>query len=349
MDFIQISIGIAISFILGIILIPILIKLSYKYNFLDLPGKHKRHKKPTPIIGGIGLFFVFWITFLILKFTYPETFFEINSSILYIFLGSLIILLVGLADDIVPLSAWVKLAAQISSAIVIYLGGLQVELVSSPWGSVDIGNFSIILTIIWVIMLTNSINLIDGLDGLASGVSLIGSVILLIISVLYGISYVSLILSGLIGFLIIFLYYNKYPARIFLGDSGSMQIGYYFAVFSLIFPMKSYALSALYIPLVVLAVPIIESVTSFFRRLISGKKIMVADRRHLFHYLTFLGFSSKQVLTIFYILAIIFGLFALGMFFWNRLILFGLLLFFMVVIFVLFFILLTKITSARKK
>ncbi len=349
MDFVQISIGIVISFILGLILIPILIRLSYRYNLLDLPGKHKRHKKPTPIIGGIGLFLVFWITFLILKFIYPETFVEIDSSILFIFFGSLIILLVGLADDIVPLAAWVKLAAQISSAIVIYLGGLQVELVSSPWGSIDIGNFSIVLTIIWVIMLTNSINLIDGLDGLAAGVSLIGSVILLAVSVLYGIISVSLILSGLIGFLVIFLYFNRYPARIFLGDSGSMQIGYYFAVFSLIFPMKSYALSALYIPLVVLAVPIIESTASFFRRLISGKKIMAADRRHLFHYLSFLGFSPKQILTIFYLLAIIFGLFALGMFFWNRLILFGLLLFFMVVIFVLFFILLTKITSTRKK
>jgi UDP-GlcNAc:undecaprenyl-phosphate GlcNAc-1-phosphate transferase len=328
--------------------IPALIKAGHRYGLLDQPGQHKRHKKPTPFLGGVALFAVSWIGILVFALIAPEFRSEFGSSLFYIFVGALIILLVGLSDDLSPLSAWVKLAAQVAAGLVLYLGGLNVELLSTPFGSIEIGGFSVLITVLWVVMLTNAINLIDGLDGLAAGVSLIAAVTLLIVGRLYEVGTVLIFIVVLIGFLIPFLYFNRYPARIFLGDSGSMQIGYYFAVFSLMFPFKSYTTAALYVPLLALGVPIVEVLSSFFRRLFSGKNIMKADRRHLFHYLALMGFSPRRIVLIFYLLAIGYGLFALAMFFWNRLIVFGFLVFFMVVIFAVFFILLTKIPFRKR-
>ncbi|MFQ5452826.1 MAG: MraY family glycosyltransferase [Candidatus Zixiibacteriota bacterium] len=319
-----------------------MITIGYKYSILDQPGLHKRHKKPTPILGGVALFLVFWLTVSICFLFFSNIFEELFGSILFIFLGGLIIFLVGVSDDLSPLSAKIKLTAQIAAGLVLYFGGLKIELISTPYGSIDTGIFSIAITVLWVVVLTNAINLIDGLDGLASGVSLIGAVTLFVIGLLYDVGPVLIFIIVMIGFLSLFLNYNHYPARIFLGDSGSMQIGYYFAVFSLMFPLKSYTATALYVPLLAMGVPLLEVSSSFLRRLVSGKNILRADRRHLFHYLSFLGFSPRQVVIIFEILAIIYGLFALAMFYWDRLIVFGFLIFFMVVIFVIFFILITK-------
>ena len=337
-----ILIGIVLSAVFSLFFIPLMIRVSHKYNIFDQPGKHKRHKKPTPFFGGVAMFIVTWLTVFILMAVQYEMFADFASSIVFILMGGLIILLVGLSDDLKPVSAWVKLLAQIGAGLVLYLGGLEINLLTTPFGSIDIGSFSIILTILWVVVLTNAINLIDGLDGLATGVSLIAAVTLLIIGQLYEVGAVLVFLMVLIGFLSVFLYYNSYPAKIFLGDSGSMQIGYYFAVFSLIFPVKSYTAAALYVPLLALGVPLLEVLSSFIRRLASGKNIMKADRRHLFHYLALLGLSPHRVVVVFYLLAIVYGAFALAMFFWNRVWVFGFLVFFMVVIFSIFYILVTK-------
>lgn len=348
MNWLQILFGIVTSAIFAVVFTILMIKAGRKFSLLDLPGKHKRHLEPTPILGGVALFISFWMTITIGHYVFADEFLSLSEQLPFIFSGSLIILLVGLADDLYPLSAWVKLLAQILAGFVLFNGGLGVELISSPEGSINLGPFSMLITIAWVVVLTNAINLIDGLDGLATGVSLIGAVVLLIVSMLYQESSVILFISSLIGFLIVFLKFNYHPAKIFLGDNGSTQIGYYFAVVSLIFPFKSYALSALYIPLLVLGLPILEAVSSIIRRLITGKNVMRADRRHLFHYLEMAGFHKKQVVIIFYFMAIIFGLFALAMFFWDRLIVFGYLVFFMVVIFSLFFILIVNIADKKR-
>ncbi len=341
---------IAVSMVLGAGFVPIIIRLGHRYGILDLPGKHKRHRQPTPLLGGVALFLTTWITIGIGYLLFFDLFEGLNDNVIYIFLGGLMILLVGLSDDLSPLSAWVKLAAQAAAGLLLYLGGLKVVYLSVPFQAMDIevGSFSIVITVLWVIVLTNAINLIDGLDGLASGVSLIGALTLTIIGQLYQVGAVLVFVLILIGFLSLFLYYNRHPARIFLGDSGSMQIGYYFAVFSLAIPLKSYTATALYVPLLALGVPLMEVLTSAVRRTIRGKSIMRADRRHLFHYLTLVGFSRRQVVVIFYVLAVIYGLFALAMFFWNRVLVFGSLVFFMVVIFGAFFILLTKFSERRR-
>ncbi len=242
---------------------------------------------------------------------------------------------------------WVKLLAQAAAGLTIYLGGLQVELLTTPWGSIEVGRWSAFISIGWVVVLTNAINLIDGLDGLASGVSLIGAITMAVIGQMYDVGASLIFLYAMIGFLVPFLYFNRYPARIFLGDSGSMQLGYYFAVVSLVFPLKSFTFAALYVPLLTLAVPVLETVSSILRRLLAGKNVMKADRRHLFHYLALAGLSYKQVILVFYSLAVIFGLFALAMFVWDRVLVFTLLVLFMVVILGLFLILIAKLSSGK--
>jgi UDP-GlcNAc:undecaprenyl-phosphate GlcNAc-1-phosphate transferase len=342
--------AIVISFVLGSLLIPVIIRLGHKYEILDLPGQHKRHQRPTPSLGGVALFITAWLTVGCGFLLFYDLYSGLLNTIVYIFLGSLIILLVGLSDDLKPLSAWIKLSAQVAAGLLLYLGGLRVVLLSIPFHPVDydIGPFSVVITVLWVVILTNAINLIDGLDGLASGVSLIGALCLMVIGQLYQVGAVLVFVLVLIGFLCLFLYYNRHPARIFLGDSGSMQIGYFFAVFSLTIPLKSYTATALYVPLLALGVPLMEVLSSMVRRTVGGKSIMKADRRHLFHYLELMGFSRRQVVVIFYSVAAAYGLFALAMFYWNRMIVFGSLVFFMVVILGVFFILLTKF-SLRKR
>ncbi len=344
----SIVIAVLVSLAVSFLAIGQLIKAGHKYKLLDTPGRHKRHKRPVPILGGLALFAAVWIAVLVSSLLFPDFALEPAGSILYIFLGALVIVAVGLADDIRPLSAWIKLAAQICVGLILYLAGLGVVLLSTPFGSVDIGAASVIITVLWVVGLTNAVNLIDGLDGLAPGVSLIAALTMLVIGHLQGVGWALVFVYALIGFLPVFLLYNRYPARIFLGDSGSMQIGYYFAVFSLIVPLKSFTASALYVPLLVLGVPILEALSSVTRRLIKGKSVMKADRRHLFHLLALAGFSRRQVVLVFYALGVVFGLFALAMYFWNRLLVLAFLAVFMVVILVLFFILVADLSHRRR-
>lgn len=329
--------------------LPLLIRLGHRHGLLDRPGKHKRHKRPVPYLGGLVLFPAVWLSLLVCGLVSPEWYTANASSFYYVFLGALVITLVGLADDISPLSARVKLVAQVLIGLMLYASGISVDLLTTPYGSVDVGAASMIITVIWVVVMTNALNLIDGLDGLAGGVALIAAVTLLIIGHLLDSGWGVLFMPSLIGFLIGFLIYNRYPARIFLGDSGSMQLGYYFAVFSLLAPMKSFTASALYLPLLALGVPILETAVSFSRRILSGRNVMQADRRHLFHYLALAGLSPRKVVLVFYGLGIVFSGFALGMFQWNRLIVLAVLAVFMVVILVAFFILVTGLVSRRRR
>ncbi len=329
----------AIAFLLAFGMLPLLIKLGHRNKWLDYPGKHKRHKSPVPLLGGTALFLTVWGTIGIGYLLAPEYLHELDPLLPYLFGGAALIYLTGLIDDFRPLSAWLKLGAQAAAGMILFAGGMKIDPLSIPfYGQVSLGNVSILLSVLWVVGLTNSINLIDGLDGLAAGVSLVGVVTVAIVGSLYHIGIALIFAFVLIGFLPAFLLFNRYPAKIFLGDSGSLQIGYYFAVLSLMVPLKSYTAAALYLPLLALGVPLLETGISTIRRIISGKSVMRADRRHLFHYLSMAGMSPRTVVWVFWLLSLLFGGFALAMFFWDRLLVFGGLLLFMVVIFGGFYI-----------
>lgn len=330
--------------------LPVLIRIGHRYQLLDMPGQHKRHRTPTPYLGGVALLASVWCALIVSMLFDHSLLGEFRGSTLYILAATLIIFMVGLSDDLSPVSAWVKLLAQAAAGIVLYLGGLSIDPLTIPfYGPVSLGAYSLVITVVWVILLTNAINLLDGLDGLAAGVSLIAGLTLGIVGWLYGVAPVVHLAGALVGFLAVFLYFNRYPARIFLGDSGSLQIGFYFAVISLIVPIRSFTAAALYLPLLVLAVPLLEAGLSLVRRLAARRPVMQADRRHLFHLLAMAGLSPRQIVLVFYLLSTIFGLFALAMYFLNRRWVLAFLLLFMVVIFLLFLILLSNLPRVRSR
>lgn len=326
------------------------IRLAGRMGLIDRPGQHKRHLTPTPVVGGPVLFVAMWLSLLVCLLLFRSFFEEFVGSLIYVFAGALIIVLVGLADDLRPLSAWAKLVAQVAAGLVLHIGGLHVNPITVPFvGSIMLGGWSVVVTVVWVVMLTNAVNLIDGLDGLATGVSLIAALTMAVIAHLYSAGQAVWFAYALVGFLAVFLIFNRYPAKAFLGDSGALQIGYYFAVMSLMVPLKSFTAAALYLPLLTLAVPLLETASSISRRLVSGRNVMQADRRHLFHYLALAGLSPRAIVAVFYSLSAVFGLFAVAMFFWDRKLVFGVLVIFMVVISVGFFIFMTKSgRSARR-
>ncbi len=321
-----------------------LIRVCHKLSLYDHPGRHKRHKKPTPNLGGVGIFISIWAAAGLVYLFNPALMADIRPFLFYIIAGSCIIFLVGLVDDLWPLPAWPKLFAEVITGLILYFGGLSINTLSIPgYGTVDLAGFGMAITILWVVGLTNAVNLIDGLDGLASGVSGIAAATMVVIGLNYHIESVALISLILCASLSSFWIYNRYPARIFLGDSGSLLIGYFFAIISLVVPIKSFTLAALFIPLVVLGVPLVETVSSFVRRLAAGKNVMRADRRHLFHYLRYAGLSRGVIVNLFYLLGAVFSLISIMMLFFNRSVLLAILILFMVVIFIIYFILISKI------
>lgn len=339
-----------VSLLIGAIAIPLLIKAGHRFGYLDRPGRHKRHKAPVPYLGGAGLFLAIWGTVAVLHVTHTDTVTELSGMLPFIFGGAILIWVVGFVDDLRSLPAWVKLLVEIVAGIMLYAGGLHIDPISIPFcGQIALGKWSLLITVLWVVGLTNSVNLIDGLDGLAAGCSLIAAVTIAVVGNLYSIGAALLFAYTLIGFLAVFLFYNRYPAKIFLGDSGSLQIGYYFAVLSLMVPLKSFTAAALYLPLMALGVPILESVTSAARRLLQRKSVMKADRRHLFHYLAIAGLTASQIVPIFWSISLMFGLFSLAMFFWDRILVFGFLVLFMVVISAAFFIFVSGRSRTKRR
>ena len=329
-------VALGVALVVASISLPLLIRYAHRRGLLDRPGRHKRHDRPTPFLGGVALFLAVWAAIATSAWLCPAGEGLDTGTIWLLFAGAVVITVLGVIDDLRPLPAWPKLIVQVGLGLWLYFGGLRVEYLVWPSGEVQLGDISLLITVGWVVVVTNAINLIDGLDGLAGGVSLIACASLILIGSLQQVGWVLVILVALAGFLIPFMYYNRYPARIFLGDSGSLQIGYYFAVFSLVVNFKSFAASALFLPLLALGVPLIEIASSFSRRAMSGRGVMTADRRHLFHYLSLAGWSPRRVVTTFYLLGIVFGLFALAMLYWNKLVVISVLIIFTIVVVVAF-------------
>ncbi|MBN4076129.1 undecaprenyl/decaprenyl-phosphate alpha-N-acetylglucosaminyl 1-phosphate transferase [Gemmatimonas aurantiaca] len=312
-----IIVGVATT--LSLLLNSALIRFCNARGILDYPNGRKRHKSPTPHIGGVTLLLSFTLTALLIGVLFPE--YLHLGEVVYVSLlgGAVLVFAVGLIDDLKPVSAWVKLLAQVAAGLVLYYGGAAPEVLSIPFlGEVNLGGWSALIAIVWVVALSNAVNLIDGLDGLASGVSLIGALSLAVILWALQVGDLAMLALALAGSLIGMLYYNLYPARLFLGDSGALLIGYLFAALSLMAPVKSYTTAALFLPLLALAVPLIETFSSFLRRLFAGKSILQADRRHLFHYLGYLGLSLRATVRIFWLAGALSGTLAIGMLFWDR-------------------------------
>jgi len=320
----DIAIAFVLAFITTFVITPYTIKLANKVGAVDTPkDERKVHKVTMPRLGGLAIIagFIVSIIYLLIILSVEN---EINlladnnnMKLLGFLIGGVIIATVGFIDDLKDLPPLVKLLAQILVAVVVVSFGLKIENINIPFlYKIGLPNiFSIILTIGWIVGITNAINLIDGLDGLSSGIALISCVSMLIIFALNGSPVIAILLiTALAGALSGFLPFNFNPAKTFMGDSGSNFIGYCLAVISIFGVAKTYTLVVIVAPLIVLALPVVDTLVAIVRRIIKGKSIkaiMKADKGHLHHTLLKHGFTQKEAVVIMYIITAALGLFAI--------------------------------------
>ncbi len=305
---VKILITIGVAFIISFAATPIVKTFAKKVGAMDVPGEERRvHDHPIPRLGGLAIFLGFILSVLL--------FANINRQLQGILLGCVIIVATGAIDDIVSLNAWVKLLLQILAAVVAVLHGVEITVLANPalWSKTEfllLGSLSIPITIIWIVGITNSVNLIDGLDGLAVGVSTISSLTMLVIALVIPntSSTIAIVLAALVGACVGFMPYNFNPAKIFMGDTGSLLLGYVLATMSILGLFKSYALVSFAVPLLAIAVPLFDTVFAFTRRILKGQSPMHADRGHFHHRLIDMGLSQKQAVAVLYSISGILGL-----------------------------------------
>ncbi|MBF7019299.1 undecaprenyl/decaprenyl-phosphate alpha-N-acetylglucosaminyl 1-phosphate transferase [Staphylococcus sp. 18_1_E_LY] len=288
------------SMIVSLILTPIIIKISQKMDIVDKPNYRKVHTKPISVLGGTVILFSFLLGIWL---GHP-----IETEVKPLVIGSVLIYLVGLIDDIYDLKPIIKLIGQIVAALIVVYYGVTIDFISLPIGpTIHFGILGVPITVIWIVAITNAINLIDGLDGLASGVSAIALATIGFIAILQANIFIIMICSVLIGALLGFLCFNFHPAKIFLGDSGALLIGFIVGFLSLL-GFKNITFVSLFFPIVILAVPFIDTLFAMIRRVKKGQHIMQADKSHLHHKLLELGYSHRQTVVLIYSIAILFSL-----------------------------------------
>ena len=285
-----------IAFLMAFSSTPIVSMLAGKIGAIDVPNDERRaHSKPIPRLGGLAIFYGFIVAVLCLS--------EIDMKLQGILIGSVIIVIVGIMDDMMDLNAFVKLFFQIIAAVIVVMHGVTIEIFTNPFMGgqyIPLGLLSIPITIIWIVGITNAVNLVDGLDGLAVGISSITAMSIFFISLIMGEYTISLLTAALVGACFGFLPFNFYPAKIFMGDTGSTFLGFVLASISIMGLFKVYAVLSFAVPFIVLGLPIFDTVFAIIRRLKNGQSPMQPDRGHLHHRLIDMGFSQKRAVMILY-------------------------------------------------
>lgn len=291
--------AITIAFSTVFILIPILMKLAFKYNFTDKPTKRKKHKGETPLCGGIAMFIGFFLSYFIIFYNYS---FDEKYGI---FIGSLLILIIGVVDDyyksrgkefgITP-----RLIVQLLAAVIVFKSGISFEGFKNPFTDQYINLSPIVqflLTITWIFGVTTVINWSDGMDGLAGGLSFISAMTFAATAIILG-QPPSLLFSLItVGVVLAFLFYNKYPAKVFMGDSGANFLGFILSIIALDGAFKGATILSLMIPILALAVPIFDNIFVIFKRFSEGKPIYQADRSQIHYRLQAKGLNTNQIVT----------------------------------------------------
>lgn len=323
----DIAIAFLLAFIVTFMATPYTIKIAHKVGAVDVPKDQRRmHKKAMPKFGGpaVILGFLVSVIYLLIVMSMENTINlfgteQYGKKLLGIFLGILIISITCIIDDIKTIKPLTKLAGQVLAAIVVVAFGVRINEFQLPFvQNVQLQEiFSILITIIWIVGVTNAINLIDGLDGLSSGISVISAISLLIIFVLNDSSMVAILLiTALAGALVGFLPFNFSPAKTFIGDTGSNFLGFSLSIISILGVAKTYTVAVIVLPLIVLGLPLFDTLWAIIRRLIKGKSIKAifkADKGHLHHRIVAKGFSQKQAVLILYGISATFGIFAVIM------------------------------------
>lgn len=304
-----------ISLSLSLILTPQVTKLAKKYGIIDAPSDRKVHTQNIPRAGGVAIYAAFLLSFasaLIYPAMLSESIFE-RQTVVFI-IGASSAFLLGLWDDIKPLDSKTKFAAQMMIAMIAYTGGISIKAISIfGTQAIELGWASLPVTIFWFVLVMNAINLIDGLDGLAAGISLFVSLVLLILAVKMNSLSVAIKLAALAGAILGFLKYNFNPASVFMGDSGSYFIGYTLAGVVITGALKGPATVAILIPVIALGVPLMDVLFAPIRRFILGAKMFSPDKNHLHHRLLKLGFTHRNTVLLLYGVSIVMGIISILM------------------------------------
>ena len=302
-----------IAVVVALAITPGVIFLAAKTGAMDAPDARKVHKKPIPRIGGLGIYAAFMVSMLtVMVFT------DLSADVFHERVGLMVsgtmIVILGLIDDYTNLPAKVKLAGQIAAACVLVAFDVRIDFISDPFGDFLYHEvFAIPATIFWIVGLTNTVNLIDGLDGLAAGVATIAAVTIFLVALQQDFLLVAVLTAALAGAAIGFLYYNFNPARIFMGDTGSMFLGFMLAGISIIGAVKSAATIALIVPILALGLPILDTTFAIVRRYRGGVPIFKPDKGHLHHRLLDLGFTQRQAVLLMYVISALLGLSAVAL------------------------------------
>ena len=295
-----------LALIVSFLATPLVRRLAFKIGAVDVPRDNRRmHDHPIPRLGGLAIFLGFLVSVL--------AYAEIDLQLQGILIGATVIAVLGIADDIHSLPAKFKFVVQILAALCAVLHGVAIEVINNPnvfseneyW---VLGGWSIPISVIWIVAITNAVNLIDGLDGLADGVSTIGALTMLILALILGEHEIALVCGALVGACVGFLPYNLNPARIFMGDTGSTFLGFILACVSIQGLFKYYAVISFLVPFIILGLPIFDTASAIIRRLLKGQSPMVADRSHIHHKLIDMGLNQKQAVSTLYIVSGVLGL-----------------------------------------
>ena len=291
-----------VTFLASLILVPIVKKIAIHINAMDEPNERKIHKVPMPRLGGLAIFLAFLLGYMLYG--------EISTQMLSILIGSFLLILVGIVDDINPVKARYKLIAQIiAAAIVVLYGDLSFTELSVFGYNIYFNDFfGALLSILFIVAITNAINLIDGLDGLAAGISSIYFLTIAIIAfILNRIGGLDVIISLImLGSTLGFLFHNFPPAKIFMGDTGSLFLGFMISIIALL-GYKVTTFTSLIVPIIILAIPIFDTVFAILRRLLKGQNIGVADKEHFHHQLLKMKYSPTKSILIIYAIDIAFA------------------------------------------
>ena len=278
-------------------LTPGVMKVALKYNLTAKINNRTIHKKPVPLLGGTAVY-VAYLAGITLVYFFSSGKYEalLHENLSFIFGGTLILLL-GIYDDIKGASCYEKFSVQILAALVVIWLGYRITAVVNPFGGVlELGWVSYPITVFWLVSISNAFNLIDGLDGLATGIGLVAALTMLLVSLWTG-NLISALPAGILaGAIAGFLIFNFNPAKIFLGDSGSLVIGFWLACFSINGTFRTESAVAILVPMFVFGLPILDTFMAFFRRVRKGVHPFRADRQHLHHRLLYLGLSQRQVM-----------------------------------------------------
>lgn len=299
--------------------LPPMASLCHKRRWLDLPRQGKIHLRPTPRLTGISIYLSIWLPLMAASLLYPESMREFNAHVIVFWLGGIAILILGIIDDLHPLTSIPKLVVQVGVGSLLYWSGIGFDRLWIPFvGGMPLGIAAWPVTLLWFLVVVNAVNIIDGLDGLAASTTAIGAISLIWVSWDIHLPPVWIGAGALLGGLLIFLRYNRPPARVFMGDSGSLSIGYFFAMVALFAPIKRFTALAFFVPILALAMPLFESLLSIGRRSLAGNNPFRGDTGHLHNQLQRAGFTDKQILLAYNGVAVVVGVFCVGFRFGNR-------------------------------